>query len=279
MFNVRINFSKLLLLPLGLIILSCGNRESEAEAVEKANAGDLVQQINDLLEMRAYNRAIDLIDSLNTAYPNEIELRKTTLLSRARAMEGLIRDSIPLVDAMLSTAELRVDSLGKFFVTVTEKGFTPYLVDKAVRNSLANTNAVQPRVSKDDNAMSLVVKVAGNIDIKAISANISGEDIWIDIRDAGNRRANGAYYQMISINEHELEPLLVALDYNSPTTVSIIGEKGNAKIKLSKTDLTAIRRSIELAREAENVRKARVKRELLERKLIVAQNQVANFEK
>ena len=82
-------------LMIAAALVSCGENNKE-----KAQA--LLDEASSLVERGDYGAAIEVIDTLDTRYAKEIDVRKQGLLCRARAVEGLAKDSIIAADDMLT---------------------------------------------------------------------------------------------------------------------------------------------------------------------------------
>lgn len=84
-------------------LVSCGENNKE-----KAQA--LLDEASSLVECGNYSAAIEVIDTLDCRYAKEIEVRKQGMLYRARAVEGMAKDSIIAADDML-TRSLQVHGI------------------------------------------------------------------------------------------------------------------------------------------------------------------------
>lgn len=258
-----------------LFFISCGKNGTSDNP-----AALLAVQIDSCISGGRYAEAIQLIDSLNATYHDDVKLRKESMLSRARAMEGLIRDSIPMVEASIAELNIENDSLKQFFTAVAEKNLPGYIVDKSVKNvSLLQGNVVQPRLGDALSPWSLAVSVRGDLRLTGLSLESDGKEVRIEATDPASRRVVGSGIEMFSFTAAEVDALAAILDGDAsePVTLVVEGEKGSSRIKLSPQMQQAIWRTWRLSVIREDLRKLMLKRELLERKLIVAQDQIANF--
>lgn len=259
-------------------ITSCGSGFGSPS--EEDRAKEVANQIDSAINTGDYYLALELIDTLNQKFPKQLEVRKTTLLSRAKAMEGLVRDSIPYYDELIVRTQLEIDSLNNFFTTVREKGLPDYKVDRdAAGINVVNGNVVQPRLGDSADPWVLIVSVQGHKGLQSISADKNGENVYIDITDPG-RILKGSSTEMISLNSYEGDKIagLIGPSPEENTVINIAGKNSGARITVSPKIGKTIWRTSRLAQVIEENRKAKVQRELLERKLIVAQNQIANFD-
>lgn len=243
-------------------------------------AEELSAKIDTLINTGQYQEALQYIDTLNTRYPKEVELRKASMLSRARAMEGVINDSIPIVDAQIERTQQELDSLKPYFTAVNDPGLPGYIVDKAVRNvNLLSGNNLQPRLGDALSSWTLVVNVKGHKNITGLSIEIDGRRASSSASNAESRRVKGSSGEMFSFTTAEVDPIAEAIAGSvvSPAVLYIETSTGAVSIKLSEPMVTAIWRTYIFSKLREEHRLALVRRELLERKLAVARNQVENL--
>ena len=268
--------SGLLLFFVTICFVATGCSISETK---KANA--LVDQIQNNIESGNYCDAILLIDSLNKTFPEQTEARKTTLLSRAQAMEGLIRDSIYITETEMVKVQLELDSLKQFFIPVQERNLPGYIIDKTVKDvNLLKGNAIQPRLGDALSPWVLEVSTTGKSEIYGLQTTIDGHIIDIRANNAQNRRVEGSGIEMLSFSCDEVDILGNSLSgfSSQPLKLTVLGNKKNVEIIVSPEIQNAIWRTYRFALLRDNNQKLHAKRELLERKLIVAQNQIVNFQ-
>ncbi|MCH5219379.1 MAG: hypothetical protein J1F20_02325 [Muribaculaceae bacterium] len=243
-------------------------------------AEELSCKIDTLMNRGEYKQAIEYIDTLNLKYPTETKLRKKTMLTRAKAMEGLISDSIPLVDAQIEQTQQELDSLKQYFTAVRETGLPGYIIAKEVqKTNILNGNNIQPRLGDALSSWVLVAHVKGQPDITGLTIEIAGRRASSMASDASARRVKGSSGEMFSFTTAEADPIAQAIagDTTSPAILYIETTKGPITVNLNQQVLTAIWRTYQLSQVREQHRLALVHRELLERKLAVARNQIANF--
>lgn len=283
MFNVPTKFTGIILATVVLAVggAGCSGSGTDENGVPLDPAEALAYNIEKSLDEGDYSGVIILTDSLNRTYPDRIELRRGTMLPRARAMEGLIRDSIPLADAELASLQLRKDSLMQFFVPVRERGLPGYIVDKGVTGvSLVSGNAVQPRLGDALSPWSLAVSVSGNPGITGLAIDVDGKTTTVSADDAASRRVKGAANEMFSFTASEADVIGATLDGTGSQSaiLKVLCGSREVTIKMSPAVQKAVARTYQLSQVREAERKALLHRELLERKLIVAQNQIANLQ-
>lgn len=280
MFNVQIKKFSLSFLAAVSVVLSGCTEKKEVEGLGEISAKDLENTINQNIEEGKYAEALNLIDTLNVKFPQDVEARKATMLSRAKAMEGLIRDSIPLCDERISALQAEMDSLKQFLTPVEEKGLPGYIIDKSTsKTNLTQGNNIQPRLGDALSPWSLAVGIDGNIDVTGMSVVTEDTTIYVEAKAASERRVKGSGRELFSFSAEEVDQIAPFMNGNSNSPVKLIvhGVRKDVAIPISATTQNAISRIYRFSLLREEKRKALLRRELLERKLIVAQNQVANF--
>lgn len=240
----------------------------------------LSQQIDNCLQDGLWKDAIMLIDSLNNTYVERADLRRNTLVSRAKAIEGQTMDSIAIVDARFASAELEMDSLKRFFTAVRDPRLSGYIIDKNASVDLMGGNAVQPRLEDSYNPWVLEVSVKGHPGIKGLRAFIGGKTVEIKpLHDMKSRRIEGADVELFSFSGDEVEPLARRLDGRSKSNIklTILGEKGNTDISLTPAIQNAIWRIYRYAELRDRNSSDLVHRQYLENRLITARDQIARY--
>ena len=138
MFNA-INKTLLALSLSALMLCSCGDKAKEG-------ASQLYAESKAALEARNYQGAITLLDTLNTRYPDQTEIRRAALRLRASAMEGMATDSISAGDAALAQATINLDALRPNFRHVDSSvGLDGYFLPNGVSDKVMTATGIQAR--------------------------------------------------------------------------------------------------------------------------------------
>ncbi len=89
--------------------------------------------------------AITLLDTLNSRYPSQTEIRRKGLALRAKAMEGIAIDSISAGDKALAESTIRVRELEPGFRKVESSvGLEGYHVPKDAPTEVMTATGIQP---------------------------------------------------------------------------------------------------------------------------------------
>lgn len=141
---------KLLYLCIILILATACSGGHNAEADRLYNDAEAA------ISARQYARALTLIDSLNNAFPGELELRKRANFLRARALQSLYSDSLAITDSLIIQTGIYRDSLARSMRWVNNEIEGFYIVSPSTLD-----DAVSVRLSPEK-VMYLVLHTSGN---------------------------------------------------------------------------------------------------------------------
>lgn len=85
-----------------LLLASCGDKD-------RKGAEELMARSEAEVSGGNYSGALVLLDTLNQRYPAQTEVRRQALRIRAKAMEGLVSDSISDVSRALAESTVAVE--------------------------------------------------------------------------------------------------------------------------------------------------------------------------
>lgn len=241
----------------------------------------LSTQIDKCLSDGQWDMAIILIDSLNSTYITRTDLRASTLLTRAKAIEGQTMDSIAIVDARFVSAQLEMDSLKRFMTGVRDPRLSGYAIDKNAANlDLLSGGVIQPRLGDSLDPWTLEVSVKGHPGIKGLRATIDGRTIEVrPTQNMKSRRIQGEDIELFSFSGDEAETLAQHLNgrAKSNLSVTVLTDNGNAKITLTPAIQNAIWRTWRYAYLRDKNNSDIVHRQYLENKLMMARDQIARY--
>lgn len=255
-----------------LATASCGSdKEHKAAAALSAKADSLMKAGN-------FEAAIELYDSLNHAYPKEIDLRKASDAKRARAIEGLAQSQAPLLDRAIDSLNSVIAGLYPDF---NREQSSSVLNAYAVHKSLAGqktvgTAALQPRINIDGNDVSdtpwsIAVFAPSNIGLSSVNVTTaSGQSFTLDA--FSNDGQVGSIVTSVAeplgkyLSEHPDDPA---------TAFTLNGKKGKAQGKLTPAFSTATAASYNYALAKQQLRSTLINREKIERRIVIAREQAA----
>lgn len=251
---------------------SCGSdKEHKAAAALSAKADSLMKAGN-------FEGAIELYDSLNHAYPKEIELRKASDAKRAKAIEGLAQSQAPLLDQAIDSLNSVIAGLyPDFNREQSSSALNAYAVHKSLAGQkTVGTAALQPRINVEGNDVSdtpwsIAVFAPSNIELSSVTVTTaSGQSFTLDAFSNDG--------QVGSIVTSVAEPLgkYLCEHPDDPATAFVLnGKKGKAQGKLTPAFTTATAASYSYASAKNQLRSTLINREKIERRIVIAREQAA----
>lgn len=259
-------------LMIAAALVSCGENNKE-----KAQA--LLDEASSLVERGDYGAAIEVIDTLDTRYAKEIDVRKQGLLCRARAVEGLAKDSIIAADDMLTHSIEQMEAREKDFEHIElPNGLDGYFIAKSIYEKNAmNKTGIQPRVEDSEGYFQLAVNIHGRkIGFERVSVNNGGNVVTTVAVNPG-RLVTVEGSELVVLTQEEATPLVEALKANPGIDeYKLCGAKNSITVKLMSKMRDAIINSYDYAMSIQANRLAQIKREKFERQLQMARDQIAN---
>ena len=266
------HFIALLTAAAVLATASCGSdKEHKAAAALSAKADSLMKAGN-------FEAAIELYDSLNHAYPKEIDLRKASDAKRARAIEGLAQSQAPLLDRVIDSLNSVIAGLyPDFNREQSSLALNAYAVHKSLAGQkTVGTAALQPRINIDGNDVSdtpwsIAVFAPSNIGLSSVNVTTaSGQSFTLDA--FSNDGQVGSIVTSVAeplgkyLSEHPDDPA---------TAFTLNGKKGKAQGKLTPAFSTATAASYNYALAKQQLRSTLINREKIERRIVIAREQAA----
>lgn len=256
---------------LALSLASCGNKERESAAALYADSEQAIATGN-------YSGALVMLDTLNSRFPEQTQIRKDALRLRAMAMEGLATDSISAGSEALAVATLRVEELRPGFRHVDSSvGLEGYFIPKDAPEKVMTTTGLQPRVS-DKGFFYIVANVQGkaigfsSLEFVAGALAISSSEI----SPARVVKVEGS--ESVSFNPEDLEGVGAWLVDNPGVNKAVLhGTKGSVTVKIDDKLRKQLVDCYLYSEALQAQRLASLKREKYERMLATARDQLANL--
>lgn len=243
----------------------------------------LCKSIDSATAASDYATAILLLDSLDSAYPQEVKLRIEMMKQRPAIMEGLTINEIAQADSALASAKSVIDSLSPLFEHVENKALVEnYYVAKAagVKNLMGAT-AIEPRLD-EEYAFYVIASLQGKtIGLNSLRMTIDGTSATTEVIPEGDERSiKGATGQKAVFSGKDVDALgeLAAANPGKSATLTFVGRTGSKDITLTPAQTTAFADTYRYSRALNDLRFASMRREKLERQLQIARNQKANVE-
>lgn len=258
------------------ILSSCGEKESTK------NAKILLTEARSAITAKEYERAIDLIDSVSKAYPEEIGIRKEAMRLRPDATEGVTMVSLSRADSLATTLQSRYDSISRLMVKVDNPEFVEgYWVASQGRNpSPMSTDLIEGRVT--GNGEFYMVSSLNPSSLHHHSFSITGKNgekastAVVPYDGEMNYRINGG--EVVTYMAESCKEIgAFAVNHRAePLTVTFHGE-GDKRIKLSAAQTSGLATAWEFAQTLAEFRHWSIERERLNRKLAIARDQKARL--
>lgn len=268
------------IVAIAIAAISLFSNACSDNAQRLAAAQSLLSEAETAVEAKNYDTAMTLLDSLNTAYREQLDVRRQSERVRAAAIEGVTIDSIETCDYRLATLQLQADSLSAAFRRVEgTRGLEGYRVDNMVYSAdRLNATCVQPRLS-DDGYLYLVANLQGRrIGLNALAV-AAGADRVTSGTASADRLVAVEGSELLSLRQEEVADMARWLSSHSAAkdiSIEFIGTKGSHKARLSAATAAAIVRTYAYARVLQEQRAQTILREKLERTLATARDHRAN---
>lgn len=267
----------ILFLAGALCLAGCSQKNSDEEAA-RALMAQAEANIND----NRPARAIELLDSLNRAYPAETEVRREAMSLRPKAMEMITIQQIASTDSILLAAQAEIDRLSPEFKHIPGDDLEGYYVyAKAYNPNFVNAaQAVEPRVN-DANFMFYIAAQnrgkATGLNSIAITDRSGATCRSEAIPASSARLVNIEGAEMASFLPEEVDSLghWCAERPQDLASVTLSGPKGSVNIKLNASQAEAFAAAYRFATAHQRRASGAIVREKLDRQLQLTREQQA----
>ena len=253
-----------------LMLVSCGDKDRQG-------AEELMTRTETEISGGNYSGALVLLDTLNQRYPAQTDVRRQALRLRARAMEGLVSDSISEVSRALAEATVAVDQWkGKFRHVESSVGLDGYYIPEGASQKVMNATGIEPRVS-EKGLFYIVANVQKNIGLRSVEftdgvSSVSSSEI------SPARVVSVEGCQTASFNPEDLEGVGEWFADRSGKGLKVIfhGSKGNATAAIDAKLRNNFVDCYQYSTALRAPELSSIKREKFERMLATARDQLAN---
>lgn len=226
-----------------------------------------------------FAEAIEILDTLNARYPDQLAIRRNALGLRARAMEGLAMDSIAIADADLAAATIAEDSLKTRFrhIAAPAPGMDGYWLPVGVSDRAMASTGIQARVN-DDGYLYVVASLNGRrIHLHSIELKEGGESVRSGSISAARLITLGQS-ETASFNQEEVAdfgPWLKA--HPRANKIVFVGASKTAQANFTAAMRDELLLCYDYAMAIQARRLASIRREKYERMLAASRDQIANY--
>lgn len=261
--------SKICLATLTVVALaSCGNSDKKA-ALQLSEAAE--QEV----KAGRYEGAMMLLDTLDSKYAAEVEVRRSAMKFRAMAVEGLTLRRISAVDDTLAYLKSELEGFDKEFEYVQNPG-NGLGGNYVAKDLVKSKSEILPRIN-DEGYLTLSVKVDGKPIGFTHIVFLDGSQSAATTPVAETRIVKVENTEMTVLQQEDLNGVAGWLAVHPDTgEYELVGKTSSLKRKLTPQLQQAIVETWRFAEAKQAYRLALIEREKLERRLQLSRDQLAN---
>lgn len=257
------------LLIAGSVITACSDGDKD-----KAQA--LYNEATAAVEDGEYSKAIELLDSIDKAYPSQVDLRRTGMHLKAKAIEGYTVAELQTTDSLLAVATSDSEAM-KDVVTFVSNPVEGYYVASTQKDVAVEANeGLHSRISPDGVFYVISSAKAGTLStgVELSASGVRAASAQIQPDGERNDRSRGS--EIITFTQMECDTLgHFALDHvGESLTLTFTGEK-NRSITLPAAQAKALADMYAAANIFRRLRLLQLKKNKLEQQLTIARSQQA----
>jgi hypothetical protein len=261
---------------LSLACASCGKPENQ-------DARQLYNQASEAFTSGDYQGATVLLDSLQRAYPGEIQIQREAMALRPQVIEQIAIKDIAVIDSVTALDKATMESLRASLKLVKEPGMIEgYLIDaKAYNANFMNSTGVEARVSEI--GQFYIVSSANpqvghtSITLKCNGGAAKTDDVAYD--GDSNYRVGGGEIITFTPEQSDTIGAFAArmLNENGQTQFTLLfnGSKGSKMFKLTAVQAQGIANAYNYSRSVIRARDNEVQRARLEKTIEIAKRQAS----
>lgn len=242
-------------------------------------ARELLAQADSALAAQNYHQALEVLDTLNSRHRDQTAVRREGLLLRARAFEGIARDSISIASDELVAASAVLDSLRPMFTHVPgPEGVTGFFLPNGTESRIMGATALQARVD-EDGLFYVVVNVSGRRPGIQCITMTDGADSYTSSAVTDARIVDVAGSQSASFSPEDVEGMGQWLEAHPGASRASVTVRHGADVVINLTPALKkeIVRCYRFSQALQAQRRASIHREKYERMLATARDQIANL--
>lgn len=276
MCNVVIKAAIAAALP--LVITACGGGNGAKEMAE-----GLVNSADSAVTAGDYALAIELLDTLQAKYPDQIDAQRKGMHIRPAAIEKMTITEMQMTDSLQAYYTHLQDSLMSYFTFVNNPELVEgyYVIKEYGKSSLFNRTGLEARVSPDGEfymISSLNAKAAKHtsVSLKGNGGEVSTAEVAYD----GDRNYRSGGTEMITFIGAECDTLGNFLLANPGVKMTLTFKGGSSySTPLQANDSKSITLAYQLGNAMQTARKLSSRRNFLDKQLLLARDQAARTAK
>lgn len=244
---------------------------------DKEKATGLLEEATSAFEAGNYAGALALTDSIKSAYPAEIDVRRQALHLATRATEGLTLQRLQQADSIVAVLGVKGDSLQRFvkFVKNPIEGY--YIGVNAAPGGIVGGNGIQARISPDGDFYIISSLKAKAVKSTSVTVSCDGQSASTStVAHDGERNDRSMGAEVITFMGVECDSLghFIELHRNSPMTLTFNGAS-TYSMPLPSAQASEIATLYEYATTVRRAKVANIEKERLTRALDIARTQAA----
>lgn len=262
------------LLGLAVAASSCSGDKDAAEALR--------EQASAAIEASDPAGAIILLDSLDRAYPGEIETRRAAMPLRPKAIEMQTLRELEVNDSLIAATTIMIDRLNDQITFKQGAGGTDgYYVSKVMGDAIPSQGeGLYPRMSPEGSFYIISSARQGSRSTAvAVSAAGVGEASTPAVAHDGERNDRSLSTEVITFIPAECDTIgaFVLQNGDKPLTLIIKGEKGNRSIALPSVQAAAVGQLYAASKVFTQASRLALKKQALEQRLMLSRSQQARL--
>lgn len=263
-------------LKLSLAALMCGLMAS-CSSSDKEKATALYTEAETLMNSGNYEQAQLLLDSLDKAYPGEVDIRRQGMHLRPQLIEKLTLQQLSQTDSLLALNQLQSDSLGKYIAKV-DNPIEPYYVYAGFEGkNPVSTPGVYARITPDGQfyIISSVNKPLGTTSVSiSLPDGITARSAKVAFDGERNDKQGGA--EVITFMQSECDTIgaLAAKNPDGKFTLTFNGSK-QWSMPLPEPQLKALATMHQAAGLIRDMKVLQIRKTHLEKQLELSRSQQA----
>lgn len=253
-------------------LTACDKKNNDSEKAES-----LVAEAATALDRGDFDRASELLDSLQVAYPHEVGAGRSALNLRPKIMERKTAQEIVELQALMTATAAYADSLGQYFTSVarSEEQLEPYMIHKDVPANWRERNTAIARLNPNGEFY-VISSLAGRstkhtaLRLSADGVSVTSGEVPFDAESLLSRES----VRFAAGKADTLGVFAVQMD-SRPLTLEFIGGAKAAPVTLSAREVHAMADTWRLSQALASINPARQRLEQLKAKLQLARDHQA----
>ncbi len=271
MFNVAIKKTKsVIILSTALTIASCGG-SSVSE-----NAQRIYNEALRLNSQCRYQDALDLLDSIDAAYPEATDVRRQAVSLRPIVLEQLTNRQLEIADSISAVSAFRLDSMSASLRLVSNPIENYYIPQCEGRVDVGGSVGLHARMAPDGRPY-IIATAPGHLRLTAVSVSAGGESASTPaVAHDGERSDRSGINDVVTFIEGECIEIgnFISEHKNEPLSVSFSGDK-TVSVQLSEPQKQGVASVFEISSLIRQRKKQEIEKQRLERMLQAVRSQIA----